>query len=127
MTPAVSLRTRAARIWRVFWPVAVVVGGAITCDAPTNPGRRGMAYISVVPVFSRDALGNFSGLTVDQVRITVIRPPSDTLARVTIPFSVESTSVTARVPVQVTGSEFLSVTIEMLPELALTSADLELA
>jgi hypothetical protein len=114
VTTAVSLRTRAARIWRVFWPVAVVVGGAITCDAPTNPGRRGMAYISVAPVFSRDALGNFSGLTVDQVRITVIRPPSDTLARVTIPFSVESTSVTARVLVQVTGSEFLSVTIEML-------------
>jgi adhesin/invasin len=101
-------------LWRVLWPIAVVAGGAITCDAPTSPGRRGTGYIAVAPVFSRDALGNFSGLTVDQVRITVIRPPSDTLARVTIPFSVDSTSVTARVPVVVNGSELLSVIIEML-------------
>jgi len=108
------LRTRAARLWRVLWPLAVVTGGAITCDAPTNPGRRGTGYIAVAPVFSRDALGNFSGLAVDQVRITVIRPPSDTLARVTIPFSVDSTSITARIPVVVTGSENLTVIIEML-------------
>jgi adhesin/invasin len=101
-------------LWRVFWPIAVVAGGAITCDAPTNPGRRGMAYIAVAPVFSRDAQGNFTGLAVDQVRITVIRPPSDTLARVTIPFSVDSTSVTAKVPVIVNGTEMLSVIIEML-------------
>jgi len=111
---APALGARAARWWRMLWPLAVVTGGAITCDAPTNPGRRGTAYIAVAPVFSRDALGSFSGLAVDQVRITVIRPPSDTLARVTIPFSVDSTSITARVPVDVTGSEDLMVIIEML-------------
>jgi len=107
-----SLRTRAARYWRVLWPVAVVAGGAITCDAPTNPGRR-VGLVNVVPVFSASGLGGFSGLTVDQVRLIVVRPPSETLAVVSLPFSPDSSSITASIPVEVTGTEMLSVSIQM--------------
>jgi len=101
-----------------------VAGGAITCDAPTNPGRRA-AFINVVPVFAANGLGNFTGLTVDQVRLTVIRPPAETLARVTIPFHPDSQSVTASIPVVVNGTEMLSVIMEMLSASTVTFTGVE--
>lgn len=108
-----ALRSRAARLWRALWPVVVVAGGTLTCDSPTGPGRR-MAQLSLAPVFSVNAVGQFAGLTVDQIRLTAVRPPSETLVTRTIPFPADSESVQADLPVAVTGTETLTVYIELL-------------
>ena len=107
-----NLRHRAARVWRTLWPVVVIAAGAITCDAPTGPQRR-MARLSFMPVFSINA-SQFAGLTVDNVRLTAVRPPSETLAVDTIPFPADSQAITANFAVPVSGTETLTVYIELL-------------
>lgn len=113
LTDLGTLRTRAARLWRAVWPVVIVAGGAITCDAPTGPARR-IAQFSLRPVFSVNAQGQFAGLTIDQVRLTAVRPPSETVATRTIPFPADSATVRADLSVQVSGTETLTVYIDLL-------------
>lgn len=119
MKLALSLRTRAARFWRVLWPVVVVAGGAITCDAPTSPG--GLAQIQVRPVFSVSNISRFAGLTIDAARLTVVQISGidgeivDTLAVRTMAFPADADSIDARVPVDIDGSSAdVTVFIELL-------------
>lgn len=108
-----ALRLRAARFWRALWPVLVVAGGAVTCDSPSGLTGRTVA-LSLQPVLSVNAIGQFAGLTVDQVRLTAVRPPAETLATHTIAFPADSQSIAADVPVLVNGPEQLTVYIELL-------------
>lgn len=87
----------------------------VTCgDSPTGQPRLG--HVALQPVFSSIVLSNqFSGLVVDEARITVVRPPNDTVARRTFPFSPDSAEIDAQVDVTVNGaSETFDATIELL-------------
>ncbi len=105
-------RSLARRSGRAFWPLVIVVAGAVTCDSPTALRQRGL--IAVEPVLSVQSLTQFAGLTVDQVRLTAIRPPAETLARRTFPFSADSSQVRATLDVAVSGTEQILVLIELL-------------
>ena len=116
MTVSERFRGRAARLWRALWPVVVVAGGAITCDAPSGPGRGHGAQISVVPDFSSLHLGRFAGLTVDQVRLLAIRPgpPPETLTTQTFAFPADSSAITINLSVDVEGTEQILVVFDLL-------------
>lgn len=111
MTLTERLLTPARRAWRALWPVLVVAAGAVTCDSPMAPKP---AMINVAPLLDFASLNQYAGLTVDHVHLVVVRPPSDTLANTTVPFSVDSASLTANLEVAVNGTEQLDVTIELL-------------
>jgi hypothetical protein len=104
-------RSRARRTWRALWPILVVVGGAVTCDNPTAPRP---AFISIAPILDLQGISQFAGLTITQARITVIRPPSETLVVKTFPFSVDSTKIDVQIAVDVKGTESLNVVFELL-------------
>ncbi|MFI5208492.1 MAG: beta strand repeat-containing protein, partial [Gemmatimonadales bacterium] len=123
MIPVRSIRSRATALWRAL-TVLVVVAGAVTCDSPTSLGRR--VSLSVAPVLGRLSLSGFSGMTVDSVRLTVVRPPSDTISTQTFPFSPDSASITANVTVSLNSShEQLLVLIAFLSnsQVVFTGAD----
>jgi len=114
VSPSDRVRARMSRIWRAFWPVVIVAGGAITCDAPTSATRH-VALLNVAPVLNVAAGSHFAGLTVDAARLTVIRPPADTLLQRTLAFSPDSSQLDARLAVSIAGSaETVTVTIELL-------------
>ncbi|MFN8647189.1 MAG: hypothetical protein U0104_10515, partial [Gemmatimonadales bacterium] len=85
----------------------------VTCtDNPIGPARPGLARLRVAPQF--DAFARVAPLAMDRFTITVVRPPADTLARVTKTFSADSSAVS--VPIDVflqSTSETLDVTIEL--------------
>ncbi len=106
-------RSRAAGLWRALWPVLVVVAGAVTCDSPTS--LRHSVSLAIAPVFGKLSLSGFSGMTVDSVRLIVIRPPSTVVARQTLAFSADSSEIDAQLSVQLTSShEQLVVLLEFL-------------
>ena len=61
-------------------------------------------------------LSSFGGLSVDNVRLIVIEPPSDTVARHLIPFSADSTAISASFSVAVTDTATVYVTIQLLSD-----------
>ncbi|MBK6782199.1 MAG: hypothetical protein IPG75_22120 [Gemmatimonadetes bacterium] len=85
----------------------------VTCtDNPIGPARPGLARLRVAPQF--DAFARVAPLAMDRFTITVVRPPADTLARVTKTFSPDSSAVS--VPIDVflqSTSETVDVTIEL--------------
>ncbi|MBL8980166.1 MAG: hypothetical protein JNM53_17270, partial [Gemmatimonadetes bacterium] len=85
----------------------------ITCtDNPVGPGRPGLGSLRVAPTF--DAFARNAPLTLDNVRVIVVRPPSDTVARVSRSFSVSSSQLTLNIPLQLqAASEDLEVTLEL--------------
>ena len=106
-------RSRAAGLWRALWPVLVVVAGAVTCDAPTSLGHR--VSLAIAPVFGKLSLRGFSGMTVDAVRLTVIRPPSTVLTADTLAFSPDSSQISVQLNVQLASShEQLIMRLEFL-------------
>src|SRR5690606_38942257 len=104
-----KLLTRALR-------ASLTAGAAllvITCtDNPVGPGRPGLGSLRVAPTF--DAFARNAPLTLDNVRVIVVRPPSDTLANVARSFSVSSSQLTLNIPLQLqAASEDLEVTLEL--------------
>ncbi len=93
--------------------VALLALVVVTCtDNPIGPARPGLARLRVAPQF--DAFARVAPLAMDRFTITVVRPPADTLARVTRTFSADSSAV--NVPINVflqSTSETLDVTIEL--------------
>jgi hypothetical protein len=106
-------RRLSARVLRAgvatLWSLAVV-----TCaENPVAPHRGALGYLSVRPVFDASAL--FAPLTIDNVRLIVIRPPSDTIKTITqsFPPNTDSLQLTAsQIPLN-SSSEDLEVTIEL--------------
>jgi hypothetical protein len=106
-------RRLSARVLRAgvttLWSVALV-----TCaENPVAPHRGALGYLSVRPVFDASAL--FAPLTIDNVRLIVIRPPSDTIKTITqsFPPNTDSLRLTAsQIPLN-SSSEDLLVTIEL--------------
>ena len=84
----------------------------MTCDSPTGPARH-LVALAIQPVL-RVALGTFGGMSVDQARLIVVRPPADTVATKSFDFSADSAQITANVSVPVTDTATFWVTIQLL-------------
>lgn len=105
-----TLPFRADWLRRALWPLALAAL-TVTCDTPTSVRRS--VNLSLAPVLSVHGLSDFAGLSVDNVRLTAIRPPSDTLTRQTYDFSPDSSQITANLPVEVIGTEDLLIIMEL--------------
>ncbi len=109
-------RTGGTRLrpWGRMLAYAVVAAAGVTCDSPTALGRPGVVAVapSLAPVFSQL---QFSGLVVDQARITVTRPPAEVVATQTFAFPPGASQINAAVDVLVQGGgESFDVRIELL-------------
>ena len=102
----------ARKLIRGLLPVVVAAGAAVTCDSPTGPARH-LVALAIQPVL-RVALGTFGGMSVDQARLIVVRPPADTVATKSFDFSADSAQITANVSVPVTDTATFWVTIQLL-------------
>ncbi|TFG86915.1 MAG: hypothetical protein E4H17_03790, partial [Gemmatimonadales bacterium] len=93
--------------------VSAIAMTLVTCtDSPVGPGKGGIAYVRLQPVF--DAFSRVAPLTLDRVRVVVIRPRTDTLADVRQAFSPTATSVRLDVPVRLEQTtEDLEVNLEL--------------
>ena len=93
---------------RSIAPVIIVAGLAACSDTPHAPVRQAGvgAHIAIAPVFSRAAsaaaadLASF-GIRYDHVRVTITRPPMDSVKDTTIAFSPESNDVSLDLTVDV--------------------------
>ncbi len=87
----------------------------VTCsgDTPIGPGRPGIGTLRVAPQF--DAYARLVPLSLDKVRVIVVRPPSHVIADVTQDFSANSSQIQIDVSVLLQGtSEDLYVTLQLL-------------
>jgi hypothetical protein len=114
--PLVPIPTRAGRATGRALRAGFAVLSALflsTCtDNPVEPRRLGLATVRIAPAF--DAYARLAPLTLDNIRIIVVRPPADTLARVTSAFDPNSSQI--QVPVTVllqSTSEDLEITLEL--------------
>ena len=106
------LPSSARRLIRGLLPVVVAAGAAVTCDSPTGPARHTVAF-AIAPVLKL-TLGAFGGLSVDQARLIVVKPATDTVATQTFSFSPDSAQITAKVSVTITDTATFWVTVQLL-------------
>jgi alpha-tubulin suppressor-like RCC1 family protein len=98
--------------FRALGVVVITLVLATCTDNPVGPGKGGVAYLRLQPVF--DVYSRVAPLTLDRVRIRVIRPPTSVLADVSQPFSPTATTVQLSVPVRLERtSEDLEIHLEM--------------
>ncbi|MEO8636640.1 MAG: hypothetical protein ABI587_15290 [Gemmatimonadales bacterium] len=85
----------------------------VTCTGePVAPGVPRLGQLSIAPIWP-DA-SRLGGLVLDNIRLTVVRPPADTIARVARTFAPATTQLQLTVPVLLQGaSENLQVTLEL--------------
>src|SRR5688572_6305685 len=93
---------------------ALLILATATCTGdPTGPGRA--AQVRFTPVLSTGAMG--FGLPLDNVTVTVVRAPAETLAVVNAPFAVEDSTLQLDIPVELLAeSEDLEVTLQLLSD-----------
>ncbi|MBK8003717.1 MAG: hypothetical protein IPK12_07140 [Gemmatimonadetes bacterium] len=83
-----------------------------TCGEPTSPVKPGFGAVSVRPFF--DANARVVPLTLDNIRVIVVRPTTDTVADLRRSFSVSNQQLQLNIPVALTGaSESFDVTLEL--------------
>ena len=85
-----------------------------TCtDEPSGPGGTRRAYLALQPTFSTGIDLAAFGITIDSLRVVVIRPVADTLANATYPFPADSSALSLPVTVNlIQPVETLSVVLE---------------
>jgi alpha-tubulin suppressor-like RCC1 family protein len=85
----------------------------VTCtEEPTSPTRPGVGTLRVTPHFNPYA--RLVPLTLDNVRVIVVRPPTDTILRAARSFSPGTQQLTLSLPVLLlSSSEALQVTLEL--------------
>ncbi len=86
----------------------------VTCstDSPIGLDRPGLAAVRVRPKF--DASARLAPLTLDRVRVIVVRPPTEILADISRGFDANATQVQVDAPVLLNDvSEDLQVTVEL--------------
>ena len=86
----------------------------VTCTGePVAPGAPRLGQVSIAPIWPEAS--RLGGLVLDNVRLTVVRLPADTLARIARTFAPSTTQLQLTVPVLLLGpSENLQVTLELL-------------
>src|SRR5664279_2470810 len=105
---------RAARRWLRSTGAALAAFLLVTCstDSPVGLGRRGIGSLQVAPVF--DAFARVAPLTLDNVRVIVVRAPAETLAVVPKSFNPNSNQLQLNIPIFLQSvSEDLLVTLEL--------------
>ena len=105
-----ALRRRAATACAVLGTALLLV----TCTGePVAPGAPRLGQVSIAPIWPEAS--RLGGLVLDNVRLTVVRLPVDTLARIARTFAPSTTQLQLTVPVLLLGpSENLQVTLELL-------------
>ncbi|MEX2155527.1 MAG: Ig-like domain-containing protein [Gemmatimonadales bacterium] len=95
--------------------VAVLVAAFTTCRDALGPREGALARVAVAPIFPSGAAMADFGLTIDRIRIIVVRPVADTIADTTaaLPPDADFLDLDLRVPL-LAARESLSVTIEAL-------------
>jgi len=93
--------------------VLLAAASLVTCtEEPTSPTRPGVGTLRVTPQFN--AFARLVPLTLDNVRVIVVRPPSDTILRAARSFSPGTQQLTLSLPVLLlSSSEALQVTLEL--------------
>ncbi len=113
-TPVQSLLRRAAPRWLRSTGAALAALLLVTCstDTPLGPGHQGIGSLRVVPTFN--AFARVAPLTLDNVRIIVVRPPADTLVNTDSAFRATSSQLQLNIPVFLQAlTEDLQVTLEL--------------
>ena len=94
---------------------ALLLGLAVaTCrDDPTGPGQR--ASLALAPVLPAQALNLAAfGLTIDSLRVIIVRPPSDTVVHTTVAFAVDQDSVALQLQLDLEAeTETFDVTLQL--------------
>src|SRR5512144_3039634 len=108
-----SMLDRARRVRPIALAASVVLAVSLATCAREVAGPPRRAALSVSPVFPSD-LAAFN-LSVDSVRLIVVRPPSDTVLDKVFAFPANqpSLSISASVPLE-QSSETFQVTIQLL-------------
>lgn len=103
---------RRPRVLRAALAIGIAVAAATCRDAPTAPLRGGRAVLAVRPVFRASTDVQSFGLTIDSLRVVIVRPAADTLRDTTVFFSPDSSSVSLPLAVELrAASESLAVTL----------------
>src|SRR5689334_7523030 len=88
-SPAVTARGMARAL---LAPALALV--AVTCrDNPVAPRGGGMAHLAVQPAFRSPVNLTAFGLTIDSLRVTIVRPVADTIKDTTVFFSPDSDAI----------------------------------
>lgn len=93
----------------------MLVAAFTTCRDALGPREGTLARVAVAPIFPSGAAMADFGLTIDRIRIIVVRPVADTIADTTaaLPPDADFLDLDLRVPL-LAARESLSVTIEAL-------------
>ncbi|HTK56461.1 MAG TPA: hypothetical protein VL295_06545 [Gemmatimonadales bacterium] len=97
-----------------FTLAALLVLATATCtDQPTEPVGSHAGQVRFTPVFASNTFA--SGLPLDQVTVTVVRPAAETLAVRSAPFALTDSVLQLDIPVMLNAAaESLQVTIDLL-------------
>lgn len=97
-----------------FTLAALLALATATCtDQPTEPVGGHAGQVRFTPVFNANTFA--SGLPLDQVTVTVVRPAAETLAVVSAPFALTDSVLQLDIPVTLNAAaESLQVTIDLL-------------
>ncbi|MEO8140822.1 MAG: hypothetical protein ABI742_14295, partial [Gemmatimonadota bacterium] len=114
ISPVQPALRRAVRRWLRSAGTALAGLLLVTCstDSPVGPGRPGIGSLRLAPVF--DAFARVAPLTLDNVRVIVVRAPAETLAVVPRAFNPNNNQLQLNIPVFLQSvSEDLLVTLEL--------------
>jgi YVTN family beta-propeller protein len=95
--------------------VALAIAAAVsTCrDDPAGLGGGGRGVAAVVPAFDASFDPAAFGITIDEIRALVVRPPADTILRRLVPFPADSSTIQLDLSVVLTAPiETLTVVLE---------------
>lgn len=104
----------ARRLARTLPALALAVL-AVTCrDNPVAPRGGGLAHLAVQPTFRSPVNLTAFGLTIDSLRVTIVRPVADTIKDTTVFFSPDSEFIHLPLAFELkAASETLSVTLTL--------------
>jgi hypothetical protein len=109
----VSVSLRRLSVGRCVALLGFVLAGC--ADQSTQPSTSGLAHLSVRPVVTSDVDLASAGLFIDQVRVVVIRPPSEVLVDSLIARPIEQQEISVQLTVNLQSSpEELRIRVEML-------------
>ncbi len=95
--------------------LSTVLATCTTDHSPTGPGRGGRGFFAVRPVLAVPVDLAAFNLTIDNLRVIAIRPPSDTAADTTVAFSPDSARLHVALPVTLNAStETFTLVVQLL-------------
>lgn len=90
----------------------------VSClDGPSGPGRTGVAFLAVQPVYRAGQEAGEFALAIDRFRVTAVSLNTfETIVDTTVEFHIDSAEVTYPLELPVIQSERFEITIELLSE-----------